>query len=57
MCIRDRFYPALKSTVLTWGDLGKITIPQVLQINHWVVIGAMVVLSLLLFRWFEKKGL
>lgn len=51
------FYPALKSTVLTWGDLGKITIPQVLQINHWVVIGAMVVLSLLLFRWFEKKGL
>ncbi len=51
------FYPALKGTVLTWGDLGRITIPQVLQINHWLVIAAMVVLGILLFRWFEKKGL
>jgi len=51
------FYPALKGTVLTWGDLGRITIPQVLQINHWPVIAAMVVLGILLFRWFEKKGL
>jgi hypothetical protein len=51
------FYPTLKATVLTWGDLGKITIPQVLNINHWPVIVVMVVLSVVLFRWFEKKGL
>jgi uncharacterized membrane protein YedE/YeeE len=50
-------YPTLKVTVLTWGDFGKITIPQVLGINHWPVIGVMVVLIVLLFRWFEKKGL
>lgn len=50
-------YPTLKATVLTWGDFGKITIPQVLGINHWPVIAAMIVLGLLLFRWFEKKGL
>jgi hypothetical protein len=50
-------YPTLKATVLTWGDLGKITIPQVLNINHWPVIAVMVVLSVVLFRWFEKKGL
>jgi uncharacterized membrane protein YedE/YeeE len=51
------FYPALKGTVLTWGDFGKITIPQVLNVNHWVVIAAILALSIILFRWFEKKGL
>jgi len=50
-------YPTLKTTVLTWGDFGKITIPQILGINHWLVIVVMVVLGALLFRWFEKKGL
>jgi uncharacterized membrane protein YedE/YeeE len=50
-------YPFMKETVLTWGDFGKITIPQVLGINHWPVILVMVVLGVLIFRWFEKKGL
>ena len=51
------FYPALKKTVLTWGDLGKITIPQILGVNHWFIIAAFVILGILMFRWFEKKGL
>lgn len=50
-------YPFLKKTVLTWGDFGKITLPQVLGVNHWVIIPIMVVGGFLLFRWFEKKGL
>ena len=50
-------YPALKGTVLTWGDLGKITLPQVLGINQWIVIVILVIACLLLFRWFERKGL
>lgn len=50
-------YPALKGTILAWGDLGKITIPQVLQVNHWPVIAGMAVLSIFLFTWFERKGL
>lgn len=50
-------YPFLKETVLMWGDFGKITIPQVLGISHWPVIVVMVGLGVLLFRWFEKKGL
>lgn len=50
-------YPYLKKTVLTWGDYGKITIPQVLGVNHWVVIIPFIILTVLLFRWFEKKGL
>lgn len=50
-------FPGLKDTVLTWGNLGEITLPQVLGVNHWLVIIPLSVLILLLFRWFEKKGL
>jgi uncharacterized membrane protein YedE/YeeE len=50
-------YPLLKATVLTWGDYGKITIPQLLGINHWIVIAVFVIGGLFLFRWFEKKNL
>ena len=50
-------YPLMKATVLTWGDFGKITLPGVLGINHWIVIVILVVAFIALFRWFEKKGL
>ncbi len=50
-------YPLLKSTVYTWGNLGRITLPQVLGVNHWLLIPLFVVGALLLFRWFEQKGL
>ena len=50
-------YPVLRTTVLTWGDLGKITIPQVLGVSHWVIIPLFVIGGVLLFWWFEKKGL
>lgn len=50
-------YPQLKTTVLTWGNFGKITLPQLLGINHWFIVVAMIALALGMFRWFEKKGL
>jgi len=50
-------FPAMKATVLTWGNLGKLTLPQVLGINHWLVIVPLVAGALFLFRWFEKKRL
>ena len=50
-------YPGLKKTVLTWGDFGKITLPRILGVNHWIIIVLFIVGGLLLFRWFEKKGL
>ena len=50
-------FPAMKSSVLTWGDFGKITLPQLLGINHWFVIVPFVAGTILLFRWIEKKGL
>jgi uncharacterized protein len=50
-------YPALKTSILTWGKLGKITLPQVLGVNHWVIVPVFIVGALALFGWFERKGL
>ncbi len=50
-------YPLMKQTVLTWGDLGRLTLPQVLGLNHWLVIPVIIAGTLGLFYWFEKRGL
>jgi len=50
-------YPFLKATVLTWGNFGKVTIPELLGINHWVIIVVFVAGGILLSYWFERKGL
>jgi uncharacterized membrane protein YedE/YeeE len=50
-------YPWLKRTVLTWGDYGKLSLPQVLGINPWIIIVLFWLGGIMLFRWFEKKGL
>jgi uncharacterized membrane protein YedE/YeeE len=47
-------YPMMKTTILTWGNYGKITIPQVLGVNHWIVIAFLVSLTLALFRWITQ---
>lgn len=50
-------FPYMKKTVLTWGDLGKVTLPEVLGVSPWVIIPVFAVVTLALFTWFEKKRL
>ena len=50
-------YPFLKNNIETIGDFGKITVPQILGINHWIVILVFSAVVLLSFIFFEKKGL
>jgi len=50
-------YPALKESILAWGKLGKITLPGVLGISHWIVIPIIIAGAVLLFLFFEKKEL
>lgn len=52
-----RTYPALKATVLSWLEAGRITLPEVLDLSHWTVIACFWIVSLLFFLLFEKKGL
>jgi hypothetical protein len=51
------WFPFLQTTVLKWGDFGKITIPKLLGIGHWPVIAVLVIAGGWLFWWFEKKKL
>jgi uncharacterized membrane protein YedE/YeeE len=50
-------FPFLSKTVLTWGNYGKITLPQVLGISPWVVILFFIAVGISMFTVFEKKGL
>lgn len=47
-------YPWLQKTVLTWGDLGKITLPGVLGLSPWLLIPIVGAGYIILLRWFEK---
>jgi len=49
-------YTSLKDSVLKWGDLGKLTIPKILNVNPWVVIVFSWVFVIILFRMLEKRG-
>lgn len=50
-------YPRLEKTLLTIGGLGKLTLPGVLGMSAWAVIPALGLAFLLVFVFFEKKGL
>ncbi len=50
-------YPMMSRTLLSWGNAGAITLPGILGLNHWSVILVFIVTGVLLFTWFEKKGL
>jgi uncharacterized membrane protein YedE/YeeE len=50
-------YPILKTSVYTWGNFGRITLPQVLGVNHWAIILLFIPCGAVLFWWLEKKNL
>lgn len=50
-------YPFFQTTVLAWGDLGKIGWPETLGLSPWVIVAVFWALVLVFFAWVEKKGL
>ena len=50
-------YPLLLKKIIGVGYYGYLTIPQLLGVNRWLVILFFVAGVLVMFRWFEKKGL
>lgn len=50
-------YPFFESTVLSWKNFGKISLPEITGISPWTIIPIFWALILSLFYWFEKKGL
>lgn len=50
-------YPWLKANILSIGNLGKITVPGLIGVSHWIVVLAFTGICLVAFRLFEKNGL
>jgi uncharacterized membrane protein YedE/YeeE len=50
-------YPFMKAHIISIGTYGKIGVPELIGTNHWIVIIALAVLTILLFLFFEKKNL
>jgi hypothetical protein len=50
-------YPFLKDTLLKVGVYGKLTLPGMLGVGHWVVILPVLGLGLVLVRWLDRRGL
>ena len=48
-------YPFLKDNLLKWGDYGKLSIPKVVGVNHWIVILIVWVFVILVLTVIEKK--
>lgn len=53
--IYAELYPFFKSTVLAWKDMGKIGLPEVMNISHWIIVPLFGGVLVALFSWFEKK--
>ena len=49
-------YDGLRTTLLTWYDLGPLTLPEVTRLPAWVLLGALALGALLLFRFLEQGG-
>ncbi len=48
-------FPALKNSVLAWKDFGKIGLPELLGVSHWIIIPLFWAGTIALFAWFEKR--
>jgi hypothetical protein len=50
-------HPLIQDNLLKMGNYGKLTLPQLLGVNHWVLIVPMVVVFGGFLVWLDRKGL
>jgi uncharacterized protein len=50
-------YPFLNDTVIGWKDLGKIGLPDVLNVSQWTIVLLFYIIAFALFFLFERKKL
>jgi hypothetical protein len=53
----DALYPKLQKSVLSKGDFGELTLPEVLKVNQWIVVIPVAVALTVLLWWMERVGL
>ena len=52
-----QFFPAINIYLMNLGDYGRVTVPQILDVSHWLVAGIFISIALSMLVFFEKKGL
>lgn len=55
--IYAEIYPLLKSTVLSWKDWGKLSLPEAVGLPPWTAITGLAAVYLAVFVFFEKRRL
>ena len=48
-------YPFMKAKIIPLGNYGKLTLPQLLGVSHWLVIVIFALITIAMFILFEKK--
>lgn len=51
------YYPKLQKTILSKGDFGQVTLPELFKVNPWVVVIPVATVLLALLVWLERAGL
>jgi hypothetical protein len=54
--VYSEVYPLIKDTLLRAGDFGKLTLPGLLGVNHWVVIVPLVAVGGAALVWLDRRG-
>lgn len=54
--VYSEVYPFITDTLLRVGDFGKLTLPGLLGVNHWVVIVPLVAVCGAALVWLDRRG-
>jgi hypothetical protein len=54
--VYSEVYPSIKDTLLRVGDFGKLTLPGLLGVNHWVVIVPLVAVGGAALVWLDRRA-
>jgi hypothetical protein len=49
-------HPLVYSKIKAVGDLGKITLPEVMGVSPWILVGALAVIAIVLFGVLRERG-
>jgi len=50
-------YTFIKDNLLKWGDLGKLSIPTAIGVNHWIIIPILWLIMIVFLMGVEKRRL
>lgn len=50
-------YPLLSKTLLSWKDWGRVSLPEAIGINHWLVIFGLLIIFIFIFKFFKIKNI